>query len=52
MAKKQLKPGRKKLSSEEKKIGVTLYIKNKTVIKYGGRTGTVNEIMGRIDPFE
>ncbi len=52
MAKKPLKSGRKRLPDEEKKIGVTLYIKRKTLKKYGGRTGTVNEISKRIDPFE
>lgn len=52
MAKKQLKSGRKRLPDDEKKIGVTLYIKRKTVKKYGGRTGTVNEISARIEPFD
>jgi hypothetical protein len=52
MAKKQLKTGRKRLPKGQKKIGVTLYIKEETVKKFGGRTGTVNEISKRIDPFE
>jgi len=52
MAKKRLKSGRKKLPEGQKKIGVTLYIKEETVNKYGGRTGTVNEISKRIEPFE
>ena len=51
MAKKQLKSGRKRLPDDEKKIGVTLYIKRKTVKKYGGRTGMVNEISNRIEPL-
>ncbi len=52
MAQKQVKkanPGRKALPEGEKKIGVTLYIKESTVEKHGGRSGVVIKLMPAID---
>lgn len=52
MANKQLKkanPGRKSLPKGEKKIGVTLYIKESTVEKHGGRSGIVIKLMPAVD---
>lgn len=52
MAKKQVQKansGRKSLPQGEKKIGVTLYIKESIVEKHGGRSGIVIKLMPAVD---
>jgi len=46
---KTLKIGRKRLPEDEKKIGVSLYIRKGTVKKYGGRTKLAEKILNECD---